>query len=543
MNKYLFINVLGFVKIEKNVVVLLILWVSAILLVNPLGDFPLNDDWAYGKVVEHWLKDGKFQLINWGEMTLFSHVIHGLVITKVFGFSYTTLRISTLIISFVGILGVYRLGNICGLNSRASFILSFLVLANPIFLSLSFSYMTDVPFMTIVVWSIYFFIKYNKERATISLFLATVLCIWAMLSRQLAIVIPFSWFFAQLFSPKVDRVSFIRAIVPLVSVIIAYLSFHSILDELGLLPNTYGSKLDYLKELILNPDLRFLRNTVGYVLLFTAYIGLFLSPLLFFLKGNFFSRKDRLFIVAYSLAMTLSFALMNKLIPSIDNVFIDFGVGPNTMEDFAGNFRDAPYGGKAPVILKSLLTLVGFFSGGVIIVAFKNWLIQVHKGLLFNEGFILMIIACYMGPFMITGYYDRYLIIVFPLMGVFLFNSLTVHKGRMYLASITLIGTFLFFSVAATHDYLSWNRKRWEVIYLALENEIPAISLGAGVEFQCLYFFDNDNPQWYLRPEPEYKITFRPQENHTILNEVEYSRWLPGENSIVLTKKAGNHNE
>jgi uncharacterized membrane protein YuzA (DUF378 family) len=519
------------------------LWISAILLVNPLGDFPLNDDWAYGKVVEHWLKDGQFRLINWGEMTLFSHVVHGLVITKIFGFSYTTLRISTLIISFIGILGVYRLGNICGLNGRVSFILSFLVLANPIFLSLSFSYMTDVPFMTIVIWSIYFFIKYNKEMATISLFLATVLCIWAMLSRQLAIVIPFSWFFAQFFIPKAHRVSLIRAIVPLVSAIIAYLLFNFIMDGLGLLPNTYGSKLGYLKELVLNPDLRLLRNTVGYILLFTAYVGLFLSPLLFFLRWSFIGRKDRLFIMAYSLLMTLSFALMNKLIPSIDNVFIDFGVGPNTMEDFAGNFRDVPYGGKSPVVLRGLLTFVGFFSGGVIIVTFKNWVTQVHKRLLFNESFIIILNVCYMGPFMITGYYDRYLIMVIPLMGVFLFSSLTVHKREMYLASTTLVGIFLFFSIAATHDYLSWNRKRWEVIYLALENKVPAINLGAGVEFQCLYFFDNDNPQWYLRPEPEYKITFRPQENHIILNEVEYSRWLPGESSIVLTKKVVKDNE
>jgi hypothetical protein len=36
-----------------------------VILVNPIGDFPLNDDWAYGWTVKTLLETGVFQLSDW----------------------------------------------------------------------------------------------------------------------------------------------------------------------------------------------------------------------------------------------------------------------------------------------------------------------------------------------------------------------------------------------------------------------------------------------------------------------------------------------
>ena len=85
-----------------------LVWVLTILIVNPLGDFPLNDDWSYAKSVKTLFDTGQLKLYNWGEMTLVAHVYFGFFFTKVFGFSFTVLRFST---SLSGLLSIW--GDLC----------------------------------------------------------------------------------------------------------------------------------------------------------------------------------------------------------------------------------------------------------------------------------------------------------------------------------------------------------------------------------------------------------------------------------------------
>lgn len=40
-------------------------WVICAVVINPVGDFPLNDDWAYGLPVEVLLKEHAFKLTDW----------------------------------------------------------------------------------------------------------------------------------------------------------------------------------------------------------------------------------------------------------------------------------------------------------------------------------------------------------------------------------------------------------------------------------------------------------------------------------------------
>ena len=39
-----------------------VLWVMMAVLANPIGDFPLNDDWVYGLLVKALLETGRFSL-------------------------------------------------------------------------------------------------------------------------------------------------------------------------------------------------------------------------------------------------------------------------------------------------------------------------------------------------------------------------------------------------------------------------------------------------------------------------------------------------
>src|SRR5690242_17480905 len=99
----------SFVNKHNYSLLLILIFIISELLVNPVGNFPLNDDWTYSKSVLILKNEGKFDIGNFAAMTLFSHLIWGFAFVKVFGFSFTVLRFSTLLSSLIGILILNKL--------------------------------------------------------------------------------------------------------------------------------------------------------------------------------------------------------------------------------------------------------------------------------------------------------------------------------------------------------------------------------------------------------------------------------------------------
>ncbi len=94
---------------HKYVLLLVAVFILSEIIVNPLGNFPLNDDWSYFKSVNILQNEGKYNIVDWGAMTLFTHLIWGFLFTKIFGFSFVVLRFSTIVSSLIGILVLNKL--------------------------------------------------------------------------------------------------------------------------------------------------------------------------------------------------------------------------------------------------------------------------------------------------------------------------------------------------------------------------------------------------------------------------------------------------
>ena len=73
-------------------VLLGLIWICMILLANPIGDFPLNDDWAYGYSVQHLLQHGELRFSDWTATNLLGQVVWGALFCLPLGFSFTALR-------------------------------------------------------------------------------------------------------------------------------------------------------------------------------------------------------------------------------------------------------------------------------------------------------------------------------------------------------------------------------------------------------------------------------------------------------------------
>ena len=89
--------------------ILCVIWIISVLLVDPAGEFPLNDDWYYANTVWTLVEDGEIHFTGWNSMTLIAHILYGSIFSFLFGNSFTVLRISSLLLGLVGILGTYFL--------------------------------------------------------------------------------------------------------------------------------------------------------------------------------------------------------------------------------------------------------------------------------------------------------------------------------------------------------------------------------------------------------------------------------------------------
>jgi len=95
------------------------------------------------------------------------------------------------------------------------------------------------------------------------------------------------------------------------------------------------------------------------------------------------------------------------------------------------------------------------------------------------------------------------------------------------------LGTLAWFSITATHDYLAWNRVRWDLGNQLLAAKVDPLTVSGGFEFNAWHNYDTFRARgnigkvyywWYDRLD--YLITMEPQEAYHILQKKEYFSWL-----------------
>lgn len=521
----------------KAAIALLGLWLVIIAVIGTAGNFPLNDDWAYAISVKHMLETGQFKLYNWGEMTLTAHIYWGYLFTFIPGFSFEYLRWSTLVLGGAGAIGMLRLGYFVSRSLPLAILAALLVMLNPLYLSMSFSFMTDVPFAALLIWSSYFFIRYSEGQSNYHLSWAIFFCIWALLIRQLALALPLAWLVTQLFFHRKDRSKWWSAFIPILIIGGTYFLYQTLMQHFGLLQGRFNDKLARLVNMLLHPDVKLLKNIAGYAIVIATYLGLFFAPL-----HVLHLRRRRWWIAgSYALIITVLLVLTGKTLPCLNNVLIDFGVGPTTLYDHYGNFVTGP-APQAPHVLWVFLTAVGVWCSAAWWNRFNKGFVALQQKSVKSKAvlFSFICIGIYVAPFLIVGLYDRYLIALFPFLAtILLYQQPLKFERRLRIFSIAFLVIVGLFSVCATHDYLSWNRVRWQALEQLHEQGIPSIDIQGGVEHSTWFHFEENNPDWYTVIGDTYKLTFQPLPDHQIIETYEYSRWLPGVGQLFVLRKEG----
>ena len=176
-----------------------LLIVGIILLINPFRSVLLGDDSIYVRTVQRLSERGILRLSPAITPAFVFQDFWGWLFTLPFGFSISAVISSVPPLALLGLLAFYwTLVTMC--QSRSVALLGTLaILTSPLYTRLLASFMTDVPFLSLMLISVYFYVSALKSGGKRELFLGSVGMSFALLTRQVGIGIAAAIFSALLY--------------------------------------------------------------------------------------------------------------------------------------------------------------------------------------------------------------------------------------------------------------------------------------------------------------------------------------------------------
>ena len=162
----------------------------ASLLVGPHPQTPVIDDWLYAASVQELLTTGHLRLGAISAVYPIFQILWGALFCALFGFSFAVLRASTLVLAALGCIALYAMLRELGRRPAVSLLASLTLGASPTFFLLSSSFMTDVPFLALVMLALYAWVSALQRGSQLRWWLGAGLSIGAFLVRPLGIALP-----------------------------------------------------------------------------------------------------------------------------------------------------------------------------------------------------------------------------------------------------------------------------------------------------------------------------------------------------------------
>lgn len=534
-------------------------WLVALVIVNPIGEFPLNDDWAYALSVKEWLETGRFHIIDWPAMSLWTHVAWGTLWVKLLGFSFTVLRLSTLFLAAFSVWVFDLLLRELRFSWEQRLVALVALVFNPLYFHLSATFMTDVPFVAFCIFSSYAYWRYYSTEKRYWWWVAVLLSVLAILMRQLGLLLPLAFGGAlvlrgisstkwtnfpnlpTLFHKKSSLVG--RVVLALLGVAITYGSLQVYLWWLGStagLPTTFAAVDSVAHRLNPKNIWEGARTNLGYSILYTG--GLLLPVWLLSAKWG----RGRLYGAALGVLAIIFGCYMEACWDRLPtwNTLYDWGIGPMTLPDFLkrASSMEALSAGQGLTIkigaLFGALSLLLNAADGVV----RLW---THRrstapattfrlaALLFTLGYLLYFIIDF-------NAFDRYLITLMPFVIVLLPARSDTHRYRLW-GALLLYVPVIWFSVAGTHDYMAWNRARWQALRDLEEEGVLRSAIDGGFEYNGWYQTHHRNPlnpfakSWWFVDDDRFAIALTPYHNYEPVASYPFDRYLVFGTDSILT--------
>lgn len=493
--------------VREQYFLITLIWIGSTVIINPIGNFPLNDSWAYASNVYNLTERATFDLSEWPGMTLIVHMLYGSLFTEVFGFSFTVLRISTLLLGlatlliFVKLIDFYK-------SKRGVTILTLLLAFNPLYVHLSHTFHTDIPFLFTFLVALFFYKRYLDNRKLIYLVAGITMVMFATLIRQIGIGLPLAFLLYTLIFFRSNRIQLVGAIVGVVLCAMTLFLYEEFLVQIGELSPRLGTVNMLLAEI----NWASLTDAVERILIILFYVGLLLFPVVLVKRASLFDvlKSSSMMYLWFFLFIGIFFSY--PFLPS-RNVIYDFGLGPVLLKEALMGYQTT----LLPPIAKFVILLLGSLGGASFVV-----LLIRQKGLFSHvrsksktdqfKSFVLIIVLGYLCFLLLEHYFfDRYLLLLFPLLIIVVAEDGSRVRTNLALIPLVLISLF---SVFATQNYLGWNRVRWKQLNELMSRGVSPNQIDGGFEFNGWYntgprLLENDNRSWWFVNDDQYTVGFQ----------------------------------
>jgi hypothetical protein len=513
---------------------ILLAWVAAVLLVNPSGNFPLNDDWAFAASVRSLVRDHRFRLDAWTSMPLVVQTLWGSLWGSVLGMSPAVLRLSTAFLALIANWTLYLSLRSIGSPVRVALLLALGVAMSPVFVNLSFTFMTDIPSLSLFVLSVALFIRWFSGGAPGHLAMGLAMAFLSMFVRQLGLALFLGFAPAFILRKGARPRTVVLAVLPALLAYLALQAYGWVVARTIGLPYFYPQKtnavLIFLGKLA---AFRFgvLEYPVFYLTILAFHLCLAIAPLSPLLGA--FKRRPRGELVRIGLLASLLAAMMVVLrhrlvIPG--GILTAGGSGPLTL------YQDPP-----PLPPWWAATLAFASALGVWTLACLSIELGARFRGLDNRAqsilvFLSVTAMAYLFPLSVAmgmAIFDRYtlpLVVLVVLAGGLLTAGPASRRSVQLTAA--MVSAVAIFAVLASHDYLAWNRTRWMVIDQTLRT-VARADLDGGIEYRGAAGF-------MFAPilDPHYALSFAPLVGYDEVRRAPVSgRILPSTPPAVLLSR------
>jgi hypothetical protein len=162
----------------------------AAVIINPFREMVcIDDSWAYARTVEHLIRTGEYQLDAWAAANMPVQIYLAGGLSEIFGYSLSLLRLTTVGLLALGVASFYALAREFGAARSISFAATLALLASPLVLRLSFTFMSDIQFLGWLLAALFLYVRGLRRGSDALVVLGSVAAVCAIGTRQFGLAI------------------------------------------------------------------------------------------------------------------------------------------------------------------------------------------------------------------------------------------------------------------------------------------------------------------------------------------------------------------
>lgn len=276
-------NIVFYIKRDWTLFITILAFVLTVLFVNPIREMAILDDWAYADTTKYLLDTNTYKLHDWLTANIPFQAYWGGFFALIGGYSFSTLRISTLVLSLLGLIAFYHLAKEHGLNRIQAGILTLAFLSNYLYLLLSFSFMSNVPFESTLIIALYLYTKAIRLHSYFFMLLASLAASAAIMTRQFGFALVLGGFCIWALNPEHRRnikLFLVGFSLPIVAII-----WHILYSTLT--PNWAVYLVKYQQKIYFDNITSVILNIIYRPSIIMQFMALFILPLVLFMFINF----------------------------------------------------------------------------------------------------------------------------------------------------------------------------------------------------------------------------------------------------------------